>query len=109
MSLKIKTWQRNGTDVVKLSGDLSGQDVVKINRSLLSMDVPPAGTVVIDLSEASFIDSHGLGVLVYVWKQLESQGKQMVFVAPEGGFVSDMLNSTNLSRMIRTVASLEEL
>jgi len=64
--------------------------------------------VVVDLSETTFIDSHGLGVFVYSWRLLETEQRSLVFVKPQG-FIMTMFQSTNLDRVFKIVDSIEDL
>jgi anti-sigma B factor antagonist len=108
MSLKIKVKKHGLIPVIQLEGEAIGQEVAKISKkldALLSTDDP---VIAVDLSETTLIDSYGLGVFVFTWKQIASQNRQLVFVNPQG-FIRNLFEGTNLARVIKVVASIEEL
>jgi len=108
MSFKVRIKKHNDLDVIELDGDVSGRDVGKIHEKLESIWNPAATRLGVDLSNVVFIDSHGLGMLIYIWKTLEGRGCELVFIAP-GPFVKEMLASTNLQNLIRIVDSADRV
>ncbi|HEX7510278.1 MAG TPA: anti-sigma factor antagonist [Chitinivibrionales bacterium] len=108
MSLRIKIKNHGNVPVLRLEGEVVGQEVAKISKKLdafLKTDDP---VIAVDLSAATIIDSYGLGVFVFTWKQIASQNRQLVFVNPQG-FIRNLFDGTNLTKVIRVVGSLEEL
>ena len=85
-----------------------GQEVAKISKKLEAFLTTGDPVVAVDLSATTIIDSYGLGVFVFTWKQIASQNRQLVFVNPQG-FIRNLFDGTNLSKVIRVVDSLEEL
>lgn len=108
MSLKIKTRRHGDTAVVELIGDIIGNDAMKIQKKLEETLREHKGAIAVDLSGVSFIDSHGLGVLIYQWSVMSKEGRRLVFLRPSA-FVSDVLVTTNLERVIPVVNTEEEI
>jgi anti-anti-sigma factor len=108
MSCKIKVRRRNNMPVIKIVGELSGEESGRISQKIISHGKNKSRAVVIDLSETTFIDSHGLGVLVYAWKTLEQRGNKLVFLNPPQ-FVQTLMRGTNLSSVITVVESLDSI
>jgi len=108
MSFKLKKRTEGAWAVLQVEGEIVGPGAVKINARLESMRKSHEGGVVVDLSAVSFIDSHGLGVLIYNWKLAENAGRKMAFVAP-AGVVRDMLTSTHLDKIMTIAESIEAL
>lgn len=108
MSFKVKVRRHALAELLIISGNVSGQDAVVIKDKVEFLSSADNRPVAIDLSSVEFIDSHGLGVLVYIWKRLEAEGRELVFVNP-AEFVREILSSTNLEKLIRIVESVEEL
>jgi len=108
MGLKIKTKKHGDIPVIQIEGEAVGRDVVKISKKLDSYLKTEDPVIAVDLSETYVIDSYGLGVLVFSWKQFASQKRQLVFVNPQE-FVKNLFDGTNLTRIINIVDSLEAL
>ena len=108
MSLKVKIQKKGDALILSAIGDLSGSDVSKVQRKFDEALQSHRGTVALDLSETSFIDSHGLGLLIFEWKQLKSLDRELVIVSPSP-FVQEIMNNSNMQKIVRTVASIEEI
>jgi anti-anti-sigma factor len=108
MSLKIKVKKHGDIPVIGIEGEAVGREVVKISKKLDSYLKTTDPVIAVDLSETEIIDSYGLGVLVFSWKQFASQKRQLVFVNPQG-FVKNLFDGTNLTKIINIVDSLEAL
>jgi anti-anti-sigma factor len=106
MRLKVRLEGR--VVVVQLEGDISGKDAVKIQQRLEELEAEHRGVLAIDLSRTDFIDSHGLGVLIYQWNIMEKSGRKLVFLAPSA-FVKEVIGNTNLDKIITVVESTEGL
>jgi len=66
-----------------------------------------AGTVLVDLSEISFIDSSALEVLVRESKRLEGRGHSLVLVTNDPR-TRRILEVTGLDRVLRAYATLQD-
>ena len=108
MSIKISVRKCREIPVVGIVGELSGESVGKIAARLEKLRKLDNKTIAVDLSRTTFIDSHGLGVFVYCWRQLENEQRNLVFVNPQG-FILNMFRNTNLDRLFKVVDSLEAL
>lgn len=108
MSLKIKIKKHNDIPVVQIIGQAVGQDVAKISKKLEPYLTSSELKIAIDLTETTAIDSYGLGVFVFSWKQFSLQNRQLIFVNPQG-FVRDLFEDTNLDKVLITSESIESL
>ena len=104
----MKRQRRGHARILKITGNITGQDAAKIHTRLQSLTKSHKGPVAVDLSETTFIDSHGLGVLIYIWKRLEDSQRELVFLNP-APFVREMLASTKLDRVFKVASSVDEL
>lgn len=108
MSCKIKIKKQNNIALVKISGELIAKEVNTLSKKFESLGKGKARTIVVDLTETNYIDSHGLGVFVYAWKMLEQKNHELIFLNPQG-FIRDMFMGTNLHQILRVIDDLEEL
>jgi anti-sigma B factor antagonist len=108
MSMKISVKKSGDMQIITIAGELSGENAGKMATRLEKIRKSGGKVIAVDLSPTTFIDSHGLGVFVYCWRLLENEGRQLVFVNPQG-FILNMFHNTNLDRVFRIVGSVEEL
>lgn len=70
--------------LVKLSGEMDAQGCVTI-RSELERIIEQLNThILIDLSEVSFIDSSGIGAIVFLFKRLKQQNRSLELMGVQG-------------------------
>lgn len=108
MKFKVKHKTSQGFPVLKITGEISGKEAPLISQKINKIRKSKCTVVVIDLSETVFIDSYGLGVFVFAWKNLEKQGCELIFMSPHEA-VSSIFSGTNLDSVFRVIDSLEEL
>ncbi|MFP4013649.1 MAG: STAS domain-containing protein [Chitinispirillaceae bacterium] len=108
MNFRMKMSKHRGMPVLQIRGDLTGENISRVTAKLNSLRKGKAKTIVIDLGDTTFIDSHGLGVFVYCWRLLEQQNRRMVFLRPQG-FIRSMLLGTNLDKIFSVVDSKEDI
>ncbi len=89
--------------VVRLSGDL---DVfLKANLQQELQAGPEGGTLIIDLTAVSFIDSAGLTVLIDAHKRAARTGGEVRLIVVEDQQVYRILQITGLTRMFKIFAT----
>ncbi len=106
MALTIEIEDRAGASLVRLQGELtdrSGQDLVDAAKRLLEKD---GARVILDLGQVSFMGSSGLGDLVKLTAQANSQGSRIILtnLTP---FVSGLLNTTRLDKFFEVCPDVE--
>jgi anti-sigma B factor antagonist len=92
---------------VSVSGELDLYASGAVKRGIEEADAVGADTVVVDLSEISFIDSTALGVLVQETKRLEGRGHSLVLVTNDPR-TRRVLEVTGLDRLLPTYATLHD-
>lgn len=93
--------------LVSVSGELDLYTAERIRSGIEEADAVGADTVVIDLSEISFIDSTALGVLVQETRRLEGRGHSLVLVTNDPR-TRRVLEVTGLDRVLLTYATLQD-
>lgn len=63
--------------------------------------------VVIDVSSVAFIDSSGIGALVFLYKRLTSQSRKLVLVGLSGQ-PEETMRMLRINRILKNYDSLEE-
>ena len=103
--MNITTEEQGGVSIIKLAGDLAGDSTFaqKAGELLASAD----HKVVIDLSDVGMVTSAGLGDLVRITAQSNSQGGSLILANP-APFVAGVLETTKLNKFFDVRASLDE-
>lgn len=108
MSFKLKIRKTDAAVILALSGDITGNSVGKISGKLENIQNMYQGTIAIDLSETTFIDSHGLGVFVFFYRRLSEVNRRLVFLNPSE-FILDLFSGSNLVKIFSIVSSEEDI
>ncbi len=94
--------------VLAVRGDVDIATKDALQSSLDAMVEAPDRVLVVDLSEVTFIDSTGLGVLVTTLTRCREAGKDLHLVT-ESPRVLQLLSITGLDETFSVVGSLEEI
>lgn len=82
--------------VIAPEGELDIATLDDFRRALSDAAGRPADTLVVDLSEVSFIDSSGLGAMIEAHDRLRRDRRQLAVVAPRGTAAAVALGLTGL-------------
>ena len=92
---------------VVLSGRLDSANVDMIELQFVARVVPPALSVIVDLSQVSFLASLGIRLLLSTARSLAGRGAKMALYAPTEA-VADVIETTALDDIIPVVATEAE-
>ena len=93
--------------LVSVSGELDLHTAGCLEARIKEAGTLGADTVLVDLSEISFIDSAALVVLVRETKRLQSRGRSLVLVTNDPR-TRRILEVTGLDRVLRAYATLQD-
>ena len=99
--------QSAGATVVVVSGELDVLTAPKLNRWVDDVIRRGEGNVVIDLSEAGFIDSLGLHTLLNLQRRLSRHSRSLAVICGEGP-VRRAIELARLEDALGVVSSLAE-
>jgi anti-sigma B factor antagonist len=92
--------------VLALDGEIDLVAAPSVRESLAAIvDDNTDRTVIIDLSDVTFMDSSGIGALLSAYRRLKLQQRPMVFAEPQP-IVARVLGITNVERLIPVVDSV---
>ena len=112
MALEVKVREKNGTPIIALDGRAIGSDVEKFAKKLESLCKKDFKIIVLDLSEVSFLDSQGLGKIVYYYHVMEKAGRSLVILNANPDpqrFVRRLFSLTNLDRVLKIVDDMNKV
>ena len=108
MNFAIKTEQlSDGVYVISLTGEVDLYTAPEFKEQLVEIIGNGASTVVVDLTETTFIDSTTLGVLVGGVKRLRPEGGQLVLVCSDRN-ITKIFEITGLDKVFTIHATLAE-
>jgi anti-sigma B factor antagonist len=102
--MRIERDERGAWSVVSVSGEVDLATSPEL-RDALNAALEASTQVVIDLSQVSFLDSTGLGVLVQAHQRAEAEGASLRLVVTESS-VRRVIDVTGLSRVFSLHDSL---
>jgi anti-anti-sigma factor len=105
--LGISLRQASGATVVVVTGELDVLTVPKLTTWLDDLIRRGRGNIVIDLTEAGFIDSLGLHALLNLQRRLARRSRSLAVVCGEGP-VRDAIELARLEDALGIVSSLAE-
>jgi anti-anti-sigma factor len=108
MSLEIKQKKINDVPVLELIGRAIDVDVEKFSKKLDTLYKKGLKKIVVDLSKTNFVDSHGLGIIVYYNTLMQKEKRELVILnanPDKRGYVHRLFELTNLYKVLRIIAS----
>lgn len=105
--MRIEVRRRGEVFVVKLEGEMRGEPEPDVVREVTALFAGPGTRVVIDLSEVSFLSSTGIGELVRIAAQANTEECRVVMASPTP-LVSGLFDATQLDRFFEIAPTVEE-
>jgi anti-anti-sigma factor len=100
--MKVSSSEQGDKKIFYVTGKVVGTDIVELGKMLEACRESEFDTIVVDLSDVSFIDSHGLGGLVYSHILLEKGGKKLLLAAPKG-YAKALFRDCALDKVLKIV------
>jgi anti-sigma B factor antagonist len=95
--------------VVKISGDIDAYHSAAFKQKVMEhMENTDKKYIVLDMSEASYIDSAGLGSIVSLIKESKKLEKELVLVSLKKQ-IKKIFEMTKLDKIIRMEDTIEEI
>jgi anti-sigma B factor antagonist len=102
----IQTNLQHGVPVVRATGELDLVTAPTLRQALYAA-AQDHGNLVLDLRDASYIESAGLGAILGAKMRLSQKGGQIALVTSPG-HVHNMIRLTRLEQAMPVVSTLEE-
>lgn len=74
----------NGALIIKLNGEMDSLGCTEVRTELEQMATGWGHRVVLDLSRVSFLDSSGIGVIVFLYKRLKEKDEALEIAGVQG-------------------------
>jgi len=93
--------------LVELAGELDSYNAPTLRKALGPLVVGRGLHIIIDLENLNFIDSHGLGVLIWCFKEVAKNGGSVRAVT-SSEHMRRLLNVTGIDRVLSLFAGRED-
>jgi len=110
MALEIQI-KADGEPILEMVGKIVDVDVKRFQSKLESLykkkDLP---RIVLDVTRVDFIDSHGLGVVVYFHTLLQKEKRRLVILnanPDQGAYLNKLFEVTNLDKVLNIACALD--
>jgi anti-anti-sigma factor len=108
MNARVELDHRDSVGVARLSGDVDIVRASALRKKLLSAVRNDDLALVVDLSDARYIDSVGVSLLFELAERLTGRQLRFAVVMPEGGLVERVLTIVNLGSVAEVHRDLGE-
>ncbi|MDR2693482.1 MAG: STAS domain-containing protein [Chitinispirillales bacterium] len=112
MALEVVIRSEGAAPIIELSGKIIDVDVKKIQHQLdLLYKNKAHSRIALDVTRADFIDSHGLGVVVYFHTLMQKDRRDLVIVngnPDKSAYLNRLFELTNLDKVLKIVNKLED-
>jgi len=112
MAMDVKVKEKKESTFIQLKGRVIGVDGEKFSKKLEGAYSKKKSKVVLDVSEVSFLDSHGLGTIVYYFHSMQKEKRQLVILNANpdpGTYVKRLFELTNLDKILTIVDSANSI
>jgi anti-sigma B factor antagonist len=104
----LKVGQVDGVPVVHVSEDIDAANAASTQRQLADALAPGALSLVVDLSETSYVDSAGIDMLLRFSGRLDQHRAKLILVIPDTSQLRRLATIVGLPEAIATRASLPD-
>lgn len=102
-SLEMKITTDRDTPLIELSGKVADAEVKKFQRKIDQLYKKKYATITVDVSKANFMDSHGLGTIVYYHTLMQKEKRKLILVntnTDEESYLNRLFALTNLDKVL---------
>jgi len=95
--------------VIELKGRVADLDVKRVQHKIDQLYKKKAQKIVIDVSKANFLDSHGLGTIVYYHTLMQTENRQLLILntnADRSAYINRLFELTNLDKVLNIIQQL---
>ncbi len=107
-TLKVETAESGGRSVVQVSGDVDLRSSPRLRDLLLASSRGATGPWLVDLSGVGYMDSSGVGTMVFLKREVERAGRSMVLIGLQPRVLS-LFEITHLDKFFTLARSLGEV
>lgn len=107
-TIRVTTATVDGVPVARVSGEVDLRTSPQLREHLLDLARRGADRVLVDLSAVPYMDSSGVGTMVFVKREIERAGGRLILVGLQPR-VRSVFEITNLQKFFNIAQSVEEV
>ena len=111
MALEITLTSETGSPVLELTGRIIDVDIKKLQHKMDQIyKKKDIARIVLDVTQANFIDSHGLGAIVYYHTLMQKEKRKLVILnanTDSQSYLNKLFELTNLDKVLNIVKTLD--
>ena len=107
--LDVAVKKESDIPVIEVKGRIVDIDAKLVQHKIDQVYKKKLPRIVIDLSGASFLDSHGLGTIVYYHTLMQKEGRQLLILntnTDRNSYINQLFELTNLDKVLNIVRQL---
>ena len=108
-ALDIIVRKEDDQPVIDLLWRIADLDVNRVQNKIDQLYKKSIPRIVIDVSKATFLDSHGLGTIVYYHTLMQKEGRQLLILnmnLDRTAYINRLFELTNLDKVLNIVQKL---
>ena len=112
MSVDVEVKMLGDIPVVQIVGGVIDVGESKLSKELKGLHAAKHSKIVIDVSKTNFINSHGVGIIMYYHNALQDEGRELVILnrnPDPDAYVARLLCATKLYKVLRIAKNLDEI
>jgi len=112
MALEINLGRYGSLPVIQLSGRVVDVDVKKLARILDKFYRKKYAQLILDVSGTDFMDSHGLGIVVYYHTLMQKAGRELLILNTNqdpNSYLRRLFELTHLDKVLRIIDSVNRM
>jgi anti-anti-sigma factor len=102
-ALEVTVKTDEDTPKIELCGKVADSEVKKFQRKIEQLYKKKYATIVVDVSKANFMDSHGLGTIVYYHTLMQKEKRKLILIntnTDETSYLNRLFALTNLDKVL---------
>lgn len=112
MSVDVEVKMLGEVPVVQIVGGIIDVGESKLSKELKRLHGAKHAKIVIDVSKTNFINSHGVGIIMYYHNALQNEGRQLVILnrnPDPDAYVARLFSATKLYKVLKIAQKLDEV
>jgi len=105
--LSVEVAEQDGVPVIRAHGEIDVHTLPEFERAVRA-GIGRGGSLVVDLTDISYLDSAGLSALVAAHRKLSARDAALYIVAAPGRPVARVLQITRLDTLFHVCGTVEE-
>ncbi len=112
MGLKLTLEKHGELPVLRIIGRVIGVDDRKFSNRLETLFKKKHDIIIVDVTETDFIDSHGVGIIVYYHTLMQKANRELILLNSNTNpvaYMTRLFEMTNLNKVLHVVTSLDNI